>query len=114
ALAAFLLPIGIAYLVAGVERGETLEVMLYVGLAFTILPLLILIVSIFRRNRDDVWALLVQRTSTSEITETIDSPEPTSIEFKKLFSQLTSYALNAEKRKLVIVVDNLDRVGPSE
>jgi len=39
------------------------------------------------------------------------SPDPTTIEFQEYYEKTLSLALEEKKRKLVIVVDNLDRVG---
>lgn len=39
------------------------------------------------------------------------SPDPTTIEFQEYYEKILSLALEEKKRKLVIVVDNLDRVG---
>ena len=47
--------------------------------------------------------------------ETIETPNPTSVEFETKFKELMGDALgDSSKRHLVIVVDNLDRVAPED
>lgn len=46
--------------------------------------------------------------------ETIEDPEPTSIEFQNAYSDLMSDALGDGDRNLLIVIDNLDRIQPDE
>ncbi|PLZ02827.1 hypothetical protein CY652_07835 [Burkholderia sp. WAC0059] len=57
--------------------------------------------------------VLLTRSTLDETTETLTDPEPTSIEFQEEFERLMMDVLNPRehpKRKLVIVVDNLDRI----
>lgn len=63
----------------------------------------------------DVFALLLQKNVSEQSTSVIETPEPTSIEFEKAFRELAAEAIGMTAgRKLVIVVDNLDRVAPTE
>ena len=67
---------------------------------------------------------LVQRIRTGSLPaffhsehdrETIETPNPTSVEFETKFKELMGGALgDSSKRQLVIVVDNLDRVAPED
>lgn len=43
--------------------------------------------------------------------ETYESPSPTPLEFQEIFLRLLSGALSNEDRRLIIVIDNLDRVA---
>ncbi|WNC90228.1 P-loop NTPase fold protein [Paraburkholderia sp. FT54] len=64
----------------------------------------------------DLRVLLTKSTS-DETTETLTDPEPTSIEFQEEFERLMEDVLNPRyypTRKLVIVIDNLDRIGFDE
>ena len=45
---------------------------------------------------------------------TIQSPDPTSIEFEYYFSELVRQSLQNQHRRLVIVIDNLDRVDAKD
>ncbi|HDR8961651.1 KAP family NTPase [Burkholderia vietnamiensis] len=53
--------------------------------------------------------VMTTRSTLDETTETLTDPEPTSIEFQEAFESLMTETLTSA-RKLVIVVDNLDRI----
>ena len=59
-------------------------------------------------------ALVTGQASTESRTVVTQSPDPTSVEFESVFRDLLDEALDQKKRKLLIVVDNLDRVEPSD
>ena len=68
----------------------------------------------------DALTLFVRQTDTASRTETLDSGEPTSLEFERLFCDVMEAALTPPvvqpdpNRRLVLVIDNLDRVGPEQ
>ncbi|MGF6879164.1 P-loop NTPase fold protein [Paraburkholderia sp. MM5477-R1] len=66
--------------------------------------------------KEESVAFLLTRTPLEFTSEKEDEPTATSIEFQKFFSDLMIEALGEEdgRRKLLIVVDNLDRVGAEE
>lgn len=64
-------------------------------------------------ERWGILGLLVSKTEETTRTETLEEPEPTSLEFQGWFRKLAQEALKGENR-LVIVLDNLDRVGRDE
>jgi hypothetical protein len=59
-------------------------------------------------------ALVTGQASTESHTMVSQSPDPTSVEFESVFRDLLDEALEPEDHKLLIVVDNLDRVEPSD
>ncbi len=60
------------------------------------------------------WSLLLSQAITQTKTETVESPDPTSIEFEDTFTSLMKEALLPHsKRRLLLVLDNLDRIDPS-
>ena len=59
-------------------------------------------------------ALVSGHASTESRTMVSQSPDPTSVEFESVFRDLLDEALEPEDHKLLIVVDNLDRVEPSD
>ena len=59
-------------------------------------------------------ALVTGQASTESRTVVTQSPDPTSVEFESVFHDLLDEALKQKNRKLLIVVDNLDRVEPSD
>ncbi|REG59300.1 KAP-like P-loop domain-containing protein [Paraburkholderia sp. BL6669N2] len=70
------------------------------------------------RSLSDKWiGFLLSRTPLEYTTEKQDEPSATSIEFQKFFAGLMEDGLNRKpdsSRKLVIVIDNLDRVVDAE
>jgi Cdc6-like AAA superfamily ATPase len=53
----------------------------------------------------------VVKESTEDIeTTSLKSPDPTTIEFQKLFGKITKRVLKDENRRLIIVIDNIDRL----
>ena len=63
---------------------------------------------------DKAMGLVIRRSSDDETVELREEPEPTSIEFQEAFGQLMDAVLSPSERKLVIVVDNLDRIEAIE
>ena len=59
-------------------------------------------------------ALVTGQASTESRTLVTQTPDPTSVEFESIFRDLLDEALQPGNRKLLIVVDNLDRVEPSD
>lgn len=57
----------------------------------------------------NVFGLLLRKTEEVTKTETLESPDPTSVEFEAWFRELAQEALQGDRR-LLIVLDNLDRV----
>ena len=71
------------------------------------------------RNEEDgrlseLPALVTGQASTESRTVMTQTPDPTSVEFESMFRDLLDEALKPEGRKLLLVVDNLDRVEPSD
>ena len=63
---------------------------------------------------NDLPALLTRQASTESHTIVTQTPDPTSVEFEAVFRDLLDEALESENRTLLLVVDNLDRVQPSD
>ncbi|MCA8287315.1 P-loop NTPase fold protein [Burkholderia vietnamiensis] len=63
---------------------------------------------------NEAMGFIVRRNSDEEIVEVREEPEPTSIEFQDAFSELMHAVLFDEARRLVIVVDNLDRIDSDD
>ena len=62
------------------------------------------------RKFPDDWAFIANHTTTDAKTETFESPTPTSVEFEDTFERVMEEALRKKARRIVIVLDNLDRV----
>jgi energy-coupling factor transporter ATP-binding protein EcfA2 len=96
---------------------------LSIGFIIYALPLVVAFCNWLRHRgtqgnrRFDFLGLVVNKTINQTVTETFDSPDPTSVEFQKIFRELTAEALSPEKhpdRKLILVLDNLDRVDAND
>ncbi len=59
-------------------------------------------------------ALLAGRTVTETESRTYESPDPTSVEFAATFRELMGEVLAGNDRRLVLVLDNLDRVDADD
>jgi len=121
----FLVPLGVALVNSSLPKvsfqfdsAASPALRFIIGGLLTISPGLVLLFSMLvrkcRKERDFEWDLLLRKTTTEETTETIVTPEPTSIEFERWFSDLLSDALSKEGRRAVIVLDNLDRMGAEQ
>ena len=56
------------------------------------------------------FAIFVRGGEETLTRETYESPSPTPLEFQEIFLRLLSGALSKEDRRLILVIDNLDRV----
>jgi energy-coupling factor transporter ATP-binding protein EcfA2 len=70
---------------------------------------------------ESLTAILAGHTQVTTRSETIQTADPTSVEFQALFRRLLRDVLGSgesaglgEKRRLVLAIDNLDRVGITE
>lgn len=119
----FVVPIGFAllnsalrdpiYLLPG--TGVTIAWQFLIGLLLSLAPLFVLLWARIRDASAETWAVLVRGTTTTTLTEAIETPEPTSVEFQSVFVDLMEAALGSDtNRRAVLVVDNLDRVAPDD
>ena len=123
AISLLLIPLGVALMNEGVRQGITLRWLgpinqiFATGLFFALSPLVILLCRSLHvllverrlpRLRD--FAFMTNSAVTDTRTTTIETPEPTSIEFDQYFADLMSETLSADNRRLLLVLDNLDRV----
>lgn len=67
------------------------------------------------KDASDPWSVFVQNQSVDELLETTESVEATSLEFERTFSALMQEALEGTTRRVIVCLDNLDRVaaGPA-
>jgi len=63
-----------------------------------------------RGDKTEIFEILLKQATVTTKSETIETPEPTSIEFQTHFRNLLASCLNTQNRRLVIVIDNLDRI----
>jgi len=63
---------------------------------------------------EDLEALFFQKTQEIQHSTTIRTPDPTSVEFSEMFIKVLREGLRDKERRLVIVMDNLDRLNTDE
>ncbi len=136
AFALLAVPIGSALIGAGLSLLGSKEVsaqlrsmLLFLGILIALAPViyygLLSLVGFWKRKRksgrgqddgglSELPALVTGQASTESRTVVTQSPDPTSVEFESVFHDLLDEALRKKNRKLLIVVDNLDRVEPSD
>ena len=131
ALALLALPVGAGVLSAGLTLlasdrtsaestlGRAPEFVTVIGVGVVLAPVFVitamLIWRFYRRSdsdgiSSDLPAFVTGQATTETQTIVTRTPDPTSVEFQHLFQQLMSDALTEPSRRILIVVDNLDRV----
>ena len=137
-ISSMFVPIGLALLSNSLLKDKDLiiskAISLSSGIILSLLPLIVLIVmwSICKvcnpcrkwlfnadnndeKNNNKVNSFaLIRGTLKEEKKEELETPDPTSVEFQDVFTKIMENALANHDRKLVIVVDNLDRVTTDE
>ncbi|MEW6720275.1 MAG: P-loop NTPase fold protein, partial [Thermodesulfobacteriota bacterium] len=127
-ISALLIPVGSALFSQGLRDGASLlhtgpvSLATLFGFLLTVSPLLVLICFALAyrmksRKGDPVHiesanliAIFIQKAETKTRTETTETPDPTSIEFEKTFTDLMGEALEPAENRFVLVMDNLDRI----
>ncbi|MEQ4487575.1 MAG: P-loop NTPase fold protein [Dehalococcoides mccartyi] len=139
AISAFLVPIGIPFINAAFSITSAviddnivsqihLDIWTFiVGLIFAGAPLLVTIgnsvyIKYLKRPRSDSdkekdskdWAILAGKLNEQITQDMTETPDPTSIEFEEYFNQLMLESIGGDpNKKIVMVIDNLDRVDPN-
>lgn len=105
------MPIGVALLAAAPKLGSYY---FWIGTSLAASPLIVIMLYIIWHWRKKAGSGLLAEFvgKTKEVTKytTHRGVDPTSIEFREYYWEVLRLALETKKRKLVIVVDNLDRV----
>jgi len=115
--AALLVPMGLALLSTASNLPTYL---LSIACFFSVSPILVILLLLLLKrggneisSKSDILRLLVSRSESNVRNETVETPDPTSIEFQDIFQNILTEALEADKeRRILLVVDNLDRIDP--
>ncbi len=105
----FLIPLGLAIVSSGRDIGYEY----WTGVVLCVAPVLFTLVLWGIKKRtghfktEDLFGLLVSKERKVEKFETIEDPNPSSVEFQNWFWGLATDALKGN-RKLLVVIDNLD------
>jgi len=135
AISVLVVPLGATLLSNALQDGMTINPQLpvawqgVIGALLTLAPFMVLIGNVFRviverirkpsahdKEQQELsnWAFLAGEAITETRQDTVETPEPTSLEFETKFRLLMSDALTRANRQAVIVLDNLDRVDPKD
>ena len=120
ALVAILVPTGVALLSAGLAVGASgIWIPGAAILSVLVLAAIFLAGLLLLRWPDatgESWLVPFSvRSVTESDRETIETPNPTSVEFEQVFREFMGDALGGcPERRLALVVDNLDRVAPED
>ena len=66
--------------------------------------------SVDQTDLNELFAFFANKTETVTQTETIETADPTSLEFERLFIDLLGEALAQPEHRLILAIDNLDRI----
>lgn len=127
AISLILVPIGSALFAAifrqpnavGIEDFLCWPVIGYISASLAIAPFFVLLINFIRvlfkkKKTGSEWSFLLSKAIEETRTETIESPNPTSIEFENYFNSIMTEALGGDtERRMILVLDNLDRIEPS-
>lgn len=114
--ALLLVPIGTTLLSNGLQRSFR---GMWTGGILTLAPVIVMgiqMIRIWKSRRKDAsnsidWAFLLNKTLEITETDTVETPNPTSIEFENHFNTILREALaDTPQRRLLLVLDNIDRV----
>lgn len=135
AVALLLMPLGFQLWLKYLSDPTLHEIIPIVGMTLTMFPFLLVIATYFwwrpynrlrpwtkafwftHRDPDvhkSIWALFLNKQVSKITSNTIRTPDPTSIEFQTVFHEVLVTALRDAPRKLLIVLDNLDRVDTED
>lgn len=114
AVSVALVPFGSVLFTVGTRPDTFSWLYLLLGFALALGPAGVMFLAYLRADKhQDIWALLVNKHVTTEQLTVTEDPDPTSIEFRELFYELMGAALQPPSRRILVIVDNLDRI-PAE
>ena len=132
-VSALLIPVGAPFLSNGLREGITLwdggnvNWSFIIGLNMVISPLIVIIIQLLvtfskyafdkllgkpveKPDLKELFAFFANKTEVITQTETIETVDPTSIEFEKFFIDILVEALTDSDRRLILAIDNLERI----
>lgn len=129
AVATFFVPLGLALMSLvknlGFSFGEKPHFLFIFSLIFIVMPLVVLLgnllKAIIKRKESKIfdhknWAFLKEDSEQNIVQEVSEEDERSSIEFEKYFKDIIElfFEGKSEDARLIIVIDNLDRVDPKD
>ncbi|USO05676.1 MAG: hypothetical protein H6859_00260 [Rhodospirillales bacterium] len=64
----------------------------------------------FHTDKENVLSLFFNKTTDKVVNHIVKTPDPTAIEFQDIFSKILNKCLSNENTRLIVVIDNLDRL----
>lgn len=126
-VAAFLMPLGAAIISATaseitVQWGGNINWVFWIGVVFVLAPIWVLLancIKLFKQGKSikapDNWMFLQGESKSTVTQEVSEDEERSSIEFEMYFNEIVeAIFLDNGSAKLLIVVDNLDRVDAAD
>lgn len=133
-LLAFLVPFGLILFSNTWSRDNISWNLFWIGILLSSLPFLVFLLfyifdnwgffgaAIFKKEKaaqkrllNPLSALISPKSHQEIISESTETPDATSIEFQEFFRGILCDSLNGNsERRLVVVVDNLDRLNPAD
>ena len=108
AVGALVAPLGTVLVGAALTADPVSARLLAVGLVAIFAPILF---AVLVRN----WDLLSVTSVATTESNTVETGDPTSVEFEATFKELMHEALGKQQgRRLILVIDNLDRLSPAQ
>lgn len=107
-----LIPLGMSLVRYG-TMDKNLIWMNILGFLFILSPIIYvlgLLVRYDKKERKSVFNLFFKKTKENIKSKSFKTPEPTTIEFQDVFNKITSRALGKNNRRLIVVIDNIDRL----
>jgi hypothetical protein len=131
-ISAFLVPLGLALMSLvknlDIAFGEKPHILFIIALIFSSAPIIVIFINVIKllfnkRKHPEIkifsteyWSFL-QNDSEQEVKQEVsEEEERSSIEFEKYFNKILDsyFKRQQEKSRLIIVIDNLDRVAPND
>ena len=118
-----LVPVGGALIAAALHEpvtfpGQTIAqkflILLLLGLLLSFSPAIVLLIGSILEPKKDLLSLFLNKGPTKKATVTSKTANPTSIEFETNFEKLLKEALEGKDRRVVLILDNLDRVDAKD
>lgn len=115
-----LIPLGLVLLNSGLDGSNMNEGLRNWGIILlltpVIYPIFYALVSLFsdKIKYNEAYSIFKYEDFRKEVTKTIKTPDPTTIEFRDVFQKIVKSVLEKRNRNLIIVVDNLDRLESSK
>ncbi|MGH9484252.1 MAG: P-loop NTPase fold protein, partial [Terriglobales bacterium] len=119
AASGLLVPVGLGLMAGGFSAPAAA----WPGLALTVAPALAAATMVWwnwskkkpkETRAEYIRSLFAQSSKSDEHSDTATTPEPTSVEFREIFCNALTKALNVNDRRLLIVLDNLYRLDPPD